>query len=51
MQLKWQLRDHTHPEAGYHYVYTMALGGHRPSQFVEVDAKNGTVLAWRSLPR
>ena len=51
LKLKRQLRDHQHPENGSRYVYLMALGTDRPMPFVEVDATDGTVLAWRSLPR
>ena len=49
--LKRQRRDDGHPAAGFHYVYHFALSTDRPGTFVEVDAKDGTVLAWRTLPR
>jgi hypothetical protein len=39
------------PKAGFRFVYVMALGTCRPMPFVEVDASDGKVLAWRSLPR
>jgi hypothetical protein len=38
-------------KAGFRIVYVMALGTYRPVPFVEVDASDGKVLAWRSLPR
>ena len=51
IQLKRQLRNPESPQAGYRYVYVLALGTKRPVPFVDVDASDGTVLAWRSLPR
>jgi hypothetical protein len=39
------------PKAGFRFVYVMALGTYRPIPFVEVDASDGKVLAWRSLPQ
>lgn len=51
IELKKQLRNRKEPQAGHRYVYTMALRTSRPMPFVDVDASDGTVLAWRTLPR
>ncbi|MBE7180408.1 MAG: hypothetical protein INR71_04210 [Terriglobus roseus] len=40
-------RDLQRPQSGKRTVYTMALGTTIPMPFVEVDAVDGTVLAWR----
>jgi hypothetical protein len=42
-----QPTDTSNPEAGLRLVWTMALGTRRPMPFVEVDATDGTVVAWR----
>ena len=38
-------------KSGQRFVYVMALGTNIPMPFVEVDATDGTVIAWRSLSR
>lgn len=51
IHLHRQPRDQSDRKAGYRYVYTMALGTSRPVPFVDVDAADGAVLAWRSPAR
>ena len=43
--------DGRDPSKGKRRVYVMGLGDHRPMTVVEVDATDGTVIAWRTFPR
>lgn len=48
---EWRALEPGNRKAGFRLVYVMALGTVIPVPFVEVDAVDGTVLAWRSLSR
>jgi hypothetical protein len=43
--------DPANEEAGRRWVYIVAVGENRPVPFADVDAKDGSLIAWRSLPR
>jgi hypothetical protein len=51
VRLERRLLEPGNRKAGFRVVYVMALGTWRPMPFVEVDASDGKVLAWRSLSR
>jgi hypothetical protein len=51
VRLEWRALEPGNWKAGSHLVYVIPLGTSIPIPFVEVDASDGKVLAWRSLSR
>jgi hypothetical protein len=51
VRLEWRALEPGNRKAGSHLVYVIPLGTSIPIPFVEVDASDGKVIAWRSLSR